>query len=216
MTWPTKDDFVDGDVLTAAQVNNIANNLNEADPTGITDGYVLTADGAGAMGWEAVAAGGWTLINSGTLSGASITSSTFSGYRAIHIDILDSVTSTTVNTQLRVNGLTTSIYAGTVGYSTTSSAVNFVADLSAATSLKLNGVGQQSSDTATFAVTIYNASETVGQKMVVMNYRLNNTNPSNFNWGNGRINTAAALTSVTLLTNTGTWSSGSYRFYGLK
>jgi hypothetical protein len=68
MTWPTKDDFVDGDVLTAAQVNNIANNLNEADPTGITDGYVLTADGAGGMGWE-IAGGGWTLITSGTATG---------------------------------------------------------------------------------------------------------------------------------------------------
>jgi hypothetical protein len=68
MTWPTKTDFVDGDVLTAAQVNNIGTNLNLADPTGITDGYVLTADGAGSMGWEQVAAGGMTLLASGSFA----------------------------------------------------------------------------------------------------------------------------------------------------
>lgn len=73
MTWPTKDDFVDGDVLTAAQVNNIGTNLNEIDPTGITDGYVVTADGAGGLGWEAVVAGAYTLITSGTISSATTT-----------------------------------------------------------------------------------------------------------------------------------------------
>ena len=91
MTWPTKTDFVDGDVLTAAQVNNIGTNLNEADPTGITDGYVLTADGAGGMGWEQVAAGGWTLISSGSLSGSSVI--TFSSipqtYKNLHLMVVN-------------------------------------------------------------------------------------------------------------------------------
>jgi hypothetical protein len=48
MTWPTKTDFVDGDVLTAAQVNNIGTNLNIFDPTSATVGQVWTADGAGS------------------------------------------------------------------------------------------------------------------------------------------------------------------------
>lgn len=59
MTWPTKTDFVDGDVLTASQVNNIGTNLNEFDPTGITAGYVLTADGAGSVNW---AGAGGTIV----------------------------------------------------------------------------------------------------------------------------------------------------------
>jgi len=89
MTWPTKTDFVDGDVLTAAQVNNIGTNLNLADPTGITDGYVLTADGADSMGWEAASAGAYTLLDSSSL--ASLTTKTVSSipgtYRALYFSL---------------------------------------------------------------------------------------------------------------------------------
>jgi len=49
MTWPTKTDFVDGDVLTAAQVNNIGTNLNLYNPTSATAGQVPVADGAGSV-----------------------------------------------------------------------------------------------------------------------------------------------------------------------
>lgn len=73
MTWPTKTDFVDGDVLNASQMNNIGTNLNLANPTGITDGYVLTATGTGSMGWEAPMAGSYTLITSGTITNATTT-----------------------------------------------------------------------------------------------------------------------------------------------
>lgn len=69
MAWPTKTDFADGDVLTAAQVNNIGTNLNLANPTGITDGYVLTANGANSMGWEALPPpASYTLLTSGTVT----------------------------------------------------------------------------------------------------------------------------------------------------
>jgi hypothetical protein len=57
MTWPTKDDFIDGDILTAAQVNNIADNLNLFDPTSATAGQVPVADGAGSISYGAVPAG---------------------------------------------------------------------------------------------------------------------------------------------------------------
>ena len=46
MTWPTKTDFVDGDVLSAAQVNNIGTNLNIFNPTSVAANKVLTADGS--------------------------------------------------------------------------------------------------------------------------------------------------------------------------
>jgi hypothetical protein len=95
MTWPTKTDFVDGNVLTAAQVNNIGTNLNEADPTGITDGYVLTADGAGSMGWEAVSAEAYTQLATGTLSGSSVTVSSLpSGYKRLEVWIYNMTQST--------------------------------------------------------------------------------------------------------------------------
>lgn len=85
MTWPTKTDFVDGDVLTAAQVNNIGTNLNLANPTGITDGYVLTADGAGSMGWEPLGASApYELLATTTNTSTTTTFSyTFSNYQKI-------------------------------------------------------------------------------------------------------------------------------------
>ena len=73
MTWPTKDDFVDGDVLTAAQVNNIADNLNLFDPTSATSGQVPVADGAGSVAWGA--SGGMTELASGTFTAAVTISS---------------------------------------------------------------------------------------------------------------------------------------------
>ena len=71
MTWPTKDDFVDGDVLTAAQVNNIGTNLNLYDPTSATSGQVPIADGAGSVAFGTPVSGGMTSITSGTLSTGS-------------------------------------------------------------------------------------------------------------------------------------------------
>jgi len=70
MTWPTKTDFVDGDVLTATQVNNIGTNLNVFDPTSATIGQVPVADGAGSAAWGAVASG-LTLITTVTVTSGS-------------------------------------------------------------------------------------------------------------------------------------------------
>lgn len=104
--FPVKADYASGDVLTAAQMNDLSGTLNYLDPTAKGDLFpassgtaltrlavgandtVLTADSSTATGlkWAAVAApsGGanWTLLNSGgtTLSGSStVTVSGISG-----------------------------------------------------------------------------------------------------------------------------------------
>lgn len=213
MTWPTKTDFVDGDVLTAAQVNNIGTNLNLANPTGITDGYVLTADGANSMGWEAVAAGGWTLINSGTLSGTSITSSTFSGYKQIHIDLANWSTSTDVP-HLRVNGLSTSIYRYWRKTPTSSTATSNTVN-SAETYIDL---GYTYTSNGGSTCDIYNADNATGPKMVRAfsnNQQAGNTFQYMASY-EGKIDTTAAITSVTILVAVGTFSGGNYYIWGLK
>ena len=107
MTWPTKTDFVDGDVLNASQMNNIGTNLNLANPTGITDGYVLTADGAGSMAWEAVPSGGMTTIVSGSLSGASLDIQNIPAtYNALELSLLGAQFNTSNNWGLRMNAQT--------------------------------------------------------------------------------------------------------------
>ena len=71
MAWPTKTDFVDGDVLTAAQVNNIGVNLNLYNPTSATNGQVPIANGSGSVAFGTLNVNAYTVITSGTLSTAT-------------------------------------------------------------------------------------------------------------------------------------------------
>jgi hypothetical protein len=97
MTWPTKDDFVDGDVLTAAQVNNIADNLNLFDPTSATNGQVWFANGSGSGAYATPASGSMTLITSGSLASMStiIISSIPGTYKHLQLHLKDVYASTT-------------------------------------------------------------------------------------------------------------------------
>ena len=115
MTWPTKTDFVDGDVLTATQVNNIGTNLNLANPTGITDGYVLTADGAGSMGWEEVAGGAYTLLTSGTISSAATTDITSISQDYKHLEVWVYDINIAGNNNVRVD-MFDGTFPGSTGY----------------------------------------------------------------------------------------------------
>ena len=62
MVWPTKTNFVDGDVLTAAQVNNIGTNLNIFNPTSATNGQVWAANGSGGGAYTTLSSGNFNLI----------------------------------------------------------------------------------------------------------------------------------------------------------
>ena len=91
MTWPTKTDFVDGDVLTATQVNNIGTNLNLSDPTSATAGQVLTADGAGSMSFEDGGGNAHTLLSTTDLAGQTTVTVTgiSQDYRHLYITVWD-------------------------------------------------------------------------------------------------------------------------------
>jgi hypothetical protein len=92
--FPVKADYASGDVLTAAQMNDLSGTLNYLDPTAKGDLFpassgtaltrlavgandtVLTADSSTATGlkWAAAgASGGMTLISTTTLSGTTVT-----------------------------------------------------------------------------------------------------------------------------------------------
>lgn len=84
--WPTKANYATGDVLTAANMNDLSGTVNYIDPTSATDGQVLTRDAAsaGKVKWANAAGGFWKnpILNSnfsvwqrGT-SGAGATSAT--------------------------------------------------------------------------------------------------------------------------------------------
>lgn len=69
MAWPTKTTFVDGDVLTAAEVNNIGTNLNLFNPTSATNGQIWTANGSGSGSYQnPVVPASYTLLASATVT----------------------------------------------------------------------------------------------------------------------------------------------------
>ena len=129
MTWPTKTDFVTGDVLTAAQINNIGTNLNLADPTLATVGQILMADGAGSMAFQDPGASGG-LTNLGSFNIRSSTSVTISNlvttdYPLLYIpfQVAQSQTGSYYGTYLKFNGLTSGYtYNGMYGSSNYQSA----------------------------------------------------------------------------------------------
>jgi hypothetical protein len=53
--FPTKSNWAAGDVLTAAQMDDLAGTVNLLSPVGVTSGYVLSANGsANSYTWAAV------------------------------------------------------------------------------------------------------------------------------------------------------------------
>lgn len=87
MAWPTKTDFVDGDVLNASQMNNIGTNLNIFNPTSATNGQVLTANGSGGVSYAAVNAASYTQLTSGTITNQATTDITGFSQAYKHLEV---------------------------------------------------------------------------------------------------------------------------------
>lgn len=125
MTWPTKDDFVPGDVLGSAQVNNIADNLNLFDPTSANSGEVWTADGLGSGSYALPASGGITVIASGSLSTSALDLTSIPAtYKALELVLTNASFNTSNNWGLQLNGQTgpTNGYAYVRQFTTTNTA----------------------------------------------------------------------------------------------
>ena len=213
MTWPTKTDFIDGNVLTAAQMNNIGTNLNEADPTGITDGYVLTADGAGGMGWEVLAAGGWELIATGSMSTASaISSGTFSGYKQIKAVFQAFVVSALRECYLSINSGAVSVRYSIIEQ-TGSTSVN--CDVGSSTNARLQLAGIPSGNTATYELDFFNVDTALTMKPWRSQRQINQT-AYNSTVAVGGILTASVITEITFQIFSATFTGGTYYFYGMK
>ena len=92
VVWPSKNNFANGDVLTAANMNNIADTLNVFNPTSATNGQVWKADGAGSGAYGAIPssfaqiAAGSMPTGTGTLSITSIPA-TYKGLVLLGIDV---------------------------------------------------------------------------------------------------------------------------------
>jgi len=185
---------------------------------GGTNGHVLQVDSSTASGlkWDAVAAGGMTLINTGgtTLSGSSVT--------------IGSIPATYVNLFLVIRNYKPSVDDNWV-------VMRFNSDTntryySAASILVANGSfadpyifmassNDNSVDTGLITSTIFDYANTTTWKMVASEgLTVNPTTTTNFKYARyyGAYNQTAAISSITLLPESGTMTSGTAYLYGVK
>jgi len=207
-----------GDILYASAANTPARLAAG------TSGYVLTANGAGvAPSYQAATSGGMTLIaTSGTLSGASYTFSSIPGtYRNLYLDItaakVDTINATV---GLRANGIT-----GTACYATTYITSTITAGT--ATSYRVGAMTTSTACQLDATITIANyATSTVGAKVINSTSDALQINTANRNSEIGFgavIGTSAsgfqgvgAITSLTFINSTGSFSAGVIDLYGVK
>lgn len=111
VVWPSKNNFANGGVLTAANMNNIGDTLNVFNPTSATNGQVWIANGSGSGAYGTATSPVWSSITSSTSTASTINLSvTGDNFRQLGLFINSSHSSVTLPT-FNVNGTTTaSIY----------------------------------------------------------------------------------------------------------
>lgn len=107
VVWPSKNNFVDGDVLTATNMNNIGDTLNVFNPTSATNGQVWVANGTGSGAYGTLTTSTWSSITSSTSTSNTVNLSvTADNYRQLGLYINSNHSSATQPT-FNVNGTTT-------------------------------------------------------------------------------------------------------------
>lgn len=178
---------------------------------------VLTADSTAATGlkWATPASGGMTLLSTTTLTGATVTISSISGsYKHLFIEWIDFLPATAggVQSRWRLNGDTGSNYAPiqlqTGGNYTTFQAYSLIADNVSSTST-----------TANYAfMNIYDYANTTTWKMIetFAFYRNNNVNTYTLTTYVTQWKGTSAVNSLSAFNDTGNWTSGTIKIYGVK
>jgi hypothetical protein len=206
-------DYVEKSTLTTTGDLVYASAANTPARLGIgSTGNVLTVSG-GAPAW-ASPAGGMTLLDSGTLSGASVTTATLATtYNNLLVYLVDFLPETDAATmRIRFNGDSGSNYRSTTtvsmtfeGFTDTSGQVSSNCD---------NEVTQNLSE-----ISIPNYANTVTWKFAFCNdIVVNPSSTTNFNAGNRKVfwGNTSAITSITFLYSSGNHTSGNYYVYGVK
>jgi len=110
VVWPSKNNFADGDVLSAANMNNIADTLNVFNPTSATNGQIWTANGSGSGSFQNPAVpASYTLITSGSVTNQTevLLTSISNAYTDLELFVLN------VNPVTTGNALFIDCYTGT-------------------------------------------------------------------------------------------------------
>jgi len=179
-----------------------------------SSGQVLTVSG-GVPAWATAASGGMTQLASGTLSGASVTISSISGsYQDLLLVITNRVHATAGRAGvIRLNGDSGTNYTMATIYSQDAAAGITTPDQNF---MRTSGDAVSSgSSYSQENIRIYNYTNTTVHKIADIQAYANNTSATIRNVI-GFYKSLSAITSITILAETGNLTSGNYVLYGVK
>lgn len=175
-------------------------------------GQVLTV-ASGAPSWATPASGGMTLLESGTLSGASVTTGTLSGsYNNLFVQLEKALpVDDGVSMRMRYNGDTATRYE--FGTQTQTAAITF-----ANTSIYMDAGTDNAVSTGIIACTIYNYAGNTFKMCENSGFATDPTNTAKFTVRRnyGYYNQTTAITSLNFSFESGNMTSGTYKVYGVK
>jgi hypothetical protein len=186
-----------------------------------TAGQVLTVNsGEDAPEWATPAGGGgFTTLGTGTLSGSSVTISSIPGtYVNLQLDVFNMTSSVDSAIRIRVNGLT-SDYSNSLYYHAAGSSGNQGGAGSDRWSWAPASTAQAASDANHLALTLFNYAATNRVLLAHADiHYLYGDGSTRFSCNGVHTNYAinAAVTSVEIISQAGTFSGGTYVLRGLK
>ena len=216
VVWPSKNNFANGDVLTATNMNNIADTLNVFNPTSATNGQVWQANGSGSGSYQTLSVNSITQLLTGTLSGASVTTATISGsYRNLMIICRDVEAAGASTWRMQFNGDSTTKYNTIVNYEDNGTVNSFAAKDGTFFSFTPNGPAATNTNGSWYFI-IPDYSSTTFHKVIqgVVGWQVTS---NAYNVANiaGYYEEPTAITSITFLSGTNNFSSGTYFVFGI-
>jgi hypothetical protein len=192
---------------------------NDAAVLGVgSNDQVLTADSSTTTGlkWAAASSGGMTLLDTLSLSGSSVTSTTLSGssYKQIKIYVKKAY-GTAGLFKMRLNGLTSSVYSYSYNYT-------YVTGVSydSANNTTFYRIGYLSSETSasrkTYSVTTITRSSDSNEVFIDTTEYFADASLQYQGRGVGNVSVdTSAITSITIFPNSGSFSGGEAFIYGV-
>jgi hypothetical protein len=230
--FPVKQNYATGDVLTAANMNDLSETLNYLDPTAKGDLFpassataltrlavgandtVLTADSSTATGlkWATSSSGGMTLLSTTSLSGATTTISSINQEYNTLYAVIFGVTNATADGELRCKPNNEN-FTQAFGAATNTTVRTTDAD-----AIRFNDNQNMTRTNAenSFTLEISNYASTTSRKPILVRGGYTVSAGQRGSLYGGQFNSTTAVTSLVFFNSGGNLSTGTVLLYGVK
>ena len=221
VVWPSKNNFIDGDVLTAANVNNIADTLNVFNPTAATNGQVWLANGSGSGAYTTLSTGAFTSLASGSLptgTGTLTLSSISADYQWLRLMLIGWSSTASSELTVRINNISTSTYHTGYFYWVVGPGGAYTQNqIGLTTSINAQNFGSTTAGTITHVLDFPTYSRST--KQMCVGYCVGDATGGGgqgIGYSIGHHNAAVIINRIDCILNTGNYDAGTYVLYGIK